>query len=350
MNWILLSMLVIGILKFGQALIAPLLVAVFIWYLMNAVAEYYRRIIPLKNPFLNGAASLAAAIGTFAIFVAVFVLNIRPIASQFQEKLPLIQGKITYLLAYVAETFGVSTDLAWVPNIQNLAMAVGSSVANLAASVGIIAIYVLFLFIEQGTFKNKLKALFGTPEKYNRLDKILSKIDHGIKRYLFVKTAISLSTAIASYILMSAVGIDLALFWAFLIFMLNYIPTFGSIIAVSLPVLYAFASLSLGAAFWMTAGLIGFQILFANIIEPRIMGKTLNLSTLAILVNLVFWGMMWGAIGMFFSVPLLVAIFIITSHLKPTQNIAILLSSNGQLAADDEPAHAAPKKKPKSSY
>ncbi|MDR0319637.1 MAG: AI-2E family transporter [Rickettsiales bacterium] len=349
MNWVLLAMLVVGILKFGQALLAPLLVAVFIWYLLNAVAEYYRRIFTVKNPVAATVGSFAAAIGTFAIFALVFLVNIRPISSQFQEKLPLIESKISSLLHYVADNFGIATDFAWMPSIQSVAVSVGSSVANLAASVGIIMVYLLFLFIEQGTFRNKFKKLFDSNEKYARWHKIISKIDAGIKRYLFVKTAISLATATTSYALMSAAGIDLALFWAFLIFMLNYIPTFGSIVAVSLPVLYAFASLSLPAAVWMTGGLIGIQILFSNIIEPRIMGRTLNLSTLAILVNLVFWGMLWGAVGMFFSVPLLVAAFIVLSHLKPTRQIAVLMSANGDLPDDTDSTPAKPAPKPKKS-
>jgi predicted PurR-regulated permease PerM len=78
-------------------------------------------------------------------------------------------------------------------------------------------------------------------------------------------------------------------------------------------------------------GLIGLQILFGNIIEPKLTGKTLNLSTLAILINLVFWGMIWGIAGMFFSVPILVAILIVTAQFDSTRWIAILLSADGNI-------------------
>ncbi|MCL2629601.1 MAG: AI-2E family transporter [Alphaproteobacteria bacterium] len=341
MNWILIAMLSIGILKFGQSLIAPLLVAVFIWYLLNAVAAYYKKILPesYRNGMAANIASIIASVGTFAGFVLLFSKNVRPVVAQFQQSLPLIQERITSLLTHLAQQLDITLDFTWLPDMQRLAMSIGSSVASLATSIGIISIYVLFMFIEQGTFKNKMKNLFASEQKYEMWNRIISKIHAAIKKYLFVKTAISLATGLASYALMAALGLEMAMFWAFLIFILNYIPTFGSIVAVTLPVAYAFASMSVGLAAWITAGLIAMQILFSNIIEPKLMGKTLNLSTLAILVNLVFWGMLWGAVGMFFSVPLLVGAFIITSHLKSTRRIAVLLSADGRIPEikEDEP-------------
>ena len=86
----------------------------------------------------------------------------------------------------------------------------------------------------------------------------------------------------------------------------------------------------------VAVGLIGLQILFGNIIEPKLTGKTLNLSTLAILINLVFWGMMWGVAGMFFSVPLLVATFIVTAQFDSTRWIAVLLSADGNIPNKSE--------------
>lgn len=340
MQWVWISLLLIGILKFGQALLAPLLVAVFVWYLLNAIAEYYKKLIPGFK--FAGVISGLASVATFGGLITIFAKNVRPVFAEVQEKLPQIEERITSVIQYVAEKFNITTELSWLPSLQDTALYVGSSVAGLAASIGIITIYVLFMFVEQSTFKNKFKNLFETNEKFAHAKKVLTQIDAGMKKYLFAKTAISLATALCAYVLMSALGLDLALFWAFLIFVLNYIPTFGSIIAVVLPAAYAFASLSVISATWIMAGLIGLEILFANILEPKIMGKTLNLSTLAILVNLVFWGMLWGAVGMFFSVPILVAIFIIASHIKPLRKVAVLLSADGVI--DNKNSEEKPKK------
>ena len=127
-------------------------------------------------------------------------------------------------------------------------------------------------------------------------------------------------------------GLDFAGVWAFIVFVTSYIPTIGAIIACSLPILYSLAvSSNLHTPILVATGLIGLQILLSNIIEPKLTGKTLNLSTLAILINLVFWGLLWGVAGMFFSVPLLVATFIITAQFDSTRWIAVLLSADGNI-------------------
>ena len=104
-----------------------------------------------------------------------------------------------------------------------------------------------------------------------------------------------------------------------------------------MPILFAILmGMTLNEVILVSLGLIGLQILFGNIIEPKLTGKTLNLSTLAILINLVFWGLIWGVAGMFFSVPLLVATFIITAQFDSTRWIAILLSADGKIPDKNE--------------
>jgi predicted PurR-regulated permease PerM len=153
-----------------------------------------------------------------------------------------------------------------------------------------------------------------------------------MKKYLFVKTFIAAATGIGAYIWLRIIGLEFAGVWAFLVFIMNYIPTIGSIVACSLPILYALISGdSLHLPILTASGLIILEVLFGNILDPKLMGKTLNLSTLAILINLVFWGVLWGIAGMFFSVPILAAIFIITAQFDSTRWIAVILSADGQI-------------------
>jgi predicted PurR-regulated permease PerM len=147
-----------------------------------------------------------------------------------------------------------------------------------------------------------------------------------------MKTIISGMTGLTAYIWLRAIGLEFAGAWAFLMFIMNYIPTIGSIIACALPIMFALAvGPSIHLAILTAAGLIGLEILFGNILDPKLTGKTLNLSTLAILINLVFWGMIWGFVGMFLSVPLLMIIFIITAQFDSTRPIAVLLSARGNI-------------------
>ncbi len=211
------------------------------------------------------------------------------------------------------------------------------SAANLATSIGMVVIYMLFMFVEQSTFNRKFAAMFPNRRQSKKMRYIIDSIDENMKKYLFMKTLISAATGIASYIWLRSIGLEFAGVWAFIVFIANYVPTIGSIVACSLPILYALISApTLHQPILVASGLIGLQIVFGNIIEPKLTGKTLNLSTLAILINLVFWGMIWGIAGMFFSVPLLVAVFVITAQFDSTRPIAVLLSADGKIPDKSE--------------
>ena len=153
-----------------------------------------------------------------------------------------------------------------------------------------------------------------------------------MKKYLFVKTFISAVTGILSYVWLRSLGLEFAGVWAFIVFITSYIPTIGAIVACGQPKLYSLINApTLQQPVLVASGLNGMQIIFGNILEPKLTGITLNLSTLAILINLVFWGMIWGVAGMFFSVPLLVATFIITAQFDSTRWLAVLLSADGKI-------------------
>jgi len=135
-----------------------------------------------------------------------------------------------------------------------------------------------------------------------------------------------------SYIILIFLGVDYSEFWAFLIFLLNYIPTVGSLIATIFPALLAliqFESFTYFLIVFVSIALI--QFIIGNIIEPRLMGRSLNLSALVVLFSLALWGSIWGVVGMFLCVPITVILMIIFSNFEKTRPIAVLLSSNGKI-------------------
>ena len=219
-----------------------------------------------------------------------------------------------------------------IPNIANIAAGIGASVAGIVTSTGMILVYMIFLFVEQSTFNKKFSALIPNKKEYKKARFIVDSIDDNMKKYLFMKTLLSGITGVLSYFWLQMIGVEFAGIWAFIVFITSYIPTIGAIVACALPILYSLVTApSLQQPLLTAAGLIALQVIFGNILEPKLTGKTLNLSTLAILINLVFWGMIWGVAGMFFSVPLLVAIFIITAQFDSTRWIAVLLSADGKI-------------------
>ena len=341
MNGIIVFIGMVMLLWIGRSILIPLLVAVFLWYLINAIAAYFRKVLPFsycerKCPvfwpnFFNVLSILLAAFSLLYLFYA-FATQINPMFSELVSRIPEIQSKLISLSTDLFHKLGLSFDINMFPNLTDIVKTVGASAANLATSLGMILIYILFLFVEQSTFHHKMDNLFETKSKTKKFKFMIESFDKNMKKYLFVKTVIAAATGLGAYIWLSIIGLEFAGVWAFLVFIMNYIPTIGSIVACALPILYALISTnSLHLPILTAGGLIFLEIIFGNILDPKLMGKTLNLSTLAILINLVFWGLLWGIAGMFFSVPILAAIFIITAQFDSTRWIAVLLSADGQI-------------------
>lgn len=332
---------IIFILWLGRSIFIPLLIATFLWYLINAISAYYRKVFPFKKardghypmPSLvfDWTSNILAA-ATIGGFIYLFITQIRPMSAELIAVLPEMHARLLNLGEYISNQLGLQFDATLIPNISKIAANVGISAASIATTIGMIVVYMLFMFVEQSTFNRKFAAMFPNRRQSTKMRYIISSIDTNMKKYLFVKTFISATTGILSYVWLRSIGLEFAGVWAFIVFIANYIPTIGSIFACALPILYSLISApTLEQPILVACGLIALQIILGNILEPKMTGKTLNLSTLAILINLVFWGMIWGVAGMFFSVPLLVATFIITAQFDSTRWIAVLLSAEGKI-------------------
>ena len=347
MNNLVFFIALIFLLWIGRSIFIPLLFATFLWYLLNAIAAYYRKIMPcyristgacrvptrLYN-FISGVLSLATVGGVIYLFAT----QIQPMLFELYNSTPILQQKLFVFSNYIAEKTGFHLDMSLVPNLPQIATYIGSSLAGIATSIGMVLIYLIFMFVEQSSFNKKIDAMPISKLKSKKLRYILNSIDENMKKYLFTKTFISGATGICAYVLLRIIGLEYASVWAFIIFILNYIPTIGSILSCALPISFALIS---GDSWHLTLftaiSLIALEIVFGNIIDPKLTGKTLNISTLAILINLVFWGMIWGPAGMFFSVPILVAIYITTAQFSSTRWIATLLSTDGKIPDETQP-------------
>ena len=342
MNGIILFVALILFLWLGRSILIPLLVATFLWYLINATATYVRKLFPFNSDNARATRPIVArtfdwtsnilAVLAMCGLMYFFATQIQPMFRELLIALPELQHKFVQFGNYLSQSVGLHFDASMIPNIANIAAGIGASVAGLVTSTGMILIYMIFMFVEQSTFNKKFSALIPNKTEYKKARYIVDSIDDNMKKYLFMKTLLSGITGVLSYFWLQMIGVEFAGIWAFIVFITSYIPTIGAIIACALPILYSLVTApSLQQPLLTAAGLIALQIIFGNILEPKFTGKTLNLSTLAILINLVFWGMIWGVAGMFFSVPLLVAIFIITAQFDSTRWIAVLQSADGKI-------------------
>jgi predicted PurR-regulated permease PerM len=191
---------------------------------------------------------------------------------------------------------------------------------------------VFFLIAEDNLFSRKLTMLSIDPARIEGFRSIVRQVHGAVRTYLVVKTAMSLLTAILSYLLLLMFGVDFPILWAFIIFLLNYIPYIGSMLATLLPAAFAvFQFQSFAMFLWVFLAIQIVQVVVGNIIEPKVMGKTLNLSPLGVLLALTFWGIIWGITGMILSVPITSVMVIIASRFASTRFIAVMLSETGEL-------------------
>jgi predicted PurR-regulated permease PerM len=214
------------------------------------------------------------------------------------------------------------------------------SVADLLESAVLVLIYALFMLVELRSLPAKLTALFPDRVRRQRVVLVMQRIDRDIHTYLGVKTAVSLTTALLAYILMRIVGLDFSEFWALLIFILHFIPTIGVILATVFPTLLAAVQFDhIGPCLAVGIGITAIAMLMGNIVEPNIMGETLNLSPLTVIIALILWGTVWGIVGAFLCVPLTVILVIVLSNFRATRWVSILLSKTGKVHFGDPPAN-----------
>jgi AI-2 transport protein TqsA len=208
----------------------------------------------------------------------------------------------------------------------------GGQAGNLLVAIVLVILYVGFLFAERPWFAAKISRLFPQPGRPENVDDILTSISRSIHHYLLVKTAVSAVTGILVYLLLLLLGMDFAETLALLSFILNFIPNIGSIVATILPALVALVHYDGWAMVLVVLVSVGgVQFLIGNIVDPMLMGRALHLSSFAIILSLTFWGAVWGIIGMFLAVPIMVMVMIVCSHVPALRPIAILLSRDGNL-------------------
>lgn len=201
---------------------------------------------------------------------------------------------------------------------------------NLLSASTLIILFVGFLFAERIWFATKLENLMGEPAKAARVGRIIRSIIRRVNHYLLVKTGVSAVTALAVYAVMIFFELDFAAPMAILTFVLNYLPSVGSIIATFLIALVAYMQLTEPATALLIFVLVGMiQFMLGSVIDPMLMGKTLRVSSFGIIISMAFWGALWGVPGMFLAVPIMVATMIVCSHIPSARPVAVLLSREG---------------------
>ena len=324
----------------GAEIVAPFALAVFVWLVMEGFAREIRRPIPK----LPAWAARLIAVSVVVIAIVVFIGVLRGAVMEFASKSDDYETRINGIIVHVYSMLGLSD----APKLSTLIFSNATvrfvepaltSVRGMASDLVLVLIYVAFLYVSSARYPRKIVQIFPKHDARGHAMAVMNEIRRAMEQYLWVQTALSIITTALTYVTLLAVGLDNALFWAFVIFVLNYIPTIGSIVAAILPALFAIAQPTWPS--WMPtdpmwSALIVFlavsvwQFAIGNFMGPRMTGSSLNISALVVLLSLAVWGALWGLTGMFLSAPLTVLIMIVLAQIPGARWIAILLSEDGR--------------------
>ncbi len=215
-------------------------------------------------------------------------------------------------------------------NPEHYIAAVASAVGDVAEKAVLVLIYLGFLFASRAGFGRKLDEMFEAGRQAEALV-VMARIQNGVEGYIFLQTVVGLLVAAGSALIMWIMGLSHVMFWAFLIFLGNYIPVIGVAIAVLIPTVFGLIELD---AIWKALAIfIAMEVVHfvaAHVILPRMQGERLNMDPLVVLLSLAFWGVIFGVAGAFLSTPLTVMVMAVCAEFRATRPIAALLSADGR--------------------
>ena len=339
--WLILIIGSILILMFFGNLLKPLVIAIIFWYIIRVISNFITsiKIGKLTIPdWLGKLISLILIIIAIYSFVNIVAINLKQIAGRMDH----YNARQDNLLKRGADFLGLDDfekDIKDLPGSTELRPYLTKLVNGLTEGVGyavIIVIYLIFILVEEFIFKKKINFIYQNARNYEEMKKVMDQMNNSIKRYLTVKTFASFLTALLAYIVLLIIGVNFPLLWAFIIFTFNFIPYVGSFIATLLPAIFASLQFdSLSYFLWTFLSVQAAQTLVANFIEPKIVGRSLNLSPLVVFVTLTIWGTIWGVLGMFIAVPVTSILVIVLAQFPNTRYVAVLLSESGDISKND---------------
>lgn len=318
---------VVAGLKFAGPLLIPLALAMVIAAVSVPIVRWLER---FRVP--HALAILVAVVLDLAVLAGMVSL-VGSSINDFYKALPRYQARITAV---------VREDIAWldahgvhlskqineqitsIGNVMDLVGSLLSSVMSAITTSLLVSLLMVFILFEIRRWELKIRYAMGDPQADLRR---FATAARELQKYLFVKTGISLVTGLLCGTWCAILGLDFPVLWGLIAFLLNYIPTIGSILAGIPPVLLAWVVFGPGAALGTATGYLVVNFTLGNVIEPRLMGRALGLSPLVVLVSMVFWWWLWGPLGALLSAPLTMGVKIALAQTTDLRWVAILLGS-----------------------
>jgi len=316
--------------KSASPILIPFLLSMFIAIVLSPAFSYF------KSKRIPDAIAMTLVIVLFMIFIGLIVKLIGTSITDFSANIDVYAVKLTQYydsLSLFAAGFGVVipidefSTLLDSKRIMTFATTMLQSIGTMFTNSFVVLLTVIFMLLESSHFKEKIDIADGTRDTVIHIEAIFAKI----KSYMVLKAMVSLLTGFIVWISLLLIGTEYAFLWAVLAFMLNFIPNIGSIIAAVPAVLITLVQLGPISALFVTGVYLFVNVVVGSIIEPKIMGKGLGLSTLVVFLSLLFWGWLLGMVGMLLSIPLTIMAKIAFDAHGNTKWVSVLLGSGENL-------------------
>ena len=335
------AVIVIQGLRFAQPILLPVALAGFLAIICLPLVIWLAGRVPRSLAIFVAVLVVA---GVFGLLIVVASQQLPALQSQILRQIQAITPQLDPWLSqieswtpFIGEGELRSAVLGFinVTSLTALATTTTTWALSFVSSTFLVFLLLVFALGEAVVLPRKVRAIASDALAS---DKRFGKIVDEVQGYLVIKTLVSLGTGTLLGTWSWAMGLDLPILLGLIAFVLNYVPTIGSIIAsvpaIALalvqvdPVTASFAGIDVQRAAIVGAGYLTVNVVFGNWLEPTLMGRRLGLSTLVVVLSLVFWGWLWGPVGALLSVPLTMMVKIMLENTPDLRWIAVLLDKN----------------------
>ncbi|MEA1910343.1 MAG: AI-2E family transporter [Spirochaetota bacterium] len=324
-----------AVMKLASSVMLPLVIAGILAVTLSPLINFFYKNLHIPRNF---AVILVIAVVFGVVFL--IVLFIQSSIGAFIDEYPKYSARFsvlnTTLVKFIEEKVGISYDffgqIEWSGTLLKYLGSLSSSLVSFASSGLVIMIFLIFMLLENPFAPKKLILAFKV-DNGEKISKILNRITAQVVKYLNLKFFISIGTGILVWFSLFLIGLDFAPMWGVFAFLLNFIPSVGSVILMVITILMGFIQFypEPGRIIAVIISMVGIQTVIGNFIDPRLQASRLDISPIVILFSLVFWGWIWGIVGMFLAVPLTVIIQIICQNIPFLYPVSILIGSGRKL-------------------
>jgi AI-2 transport protein TqsA len=327
-------------LKASAVVTMPLAFAFFVAILVHPIERTLAARLPRRLEWLGVACAMLAVVGTLALALSLIALALEPVVARAPQYADQLQGQWDSLRAWardqglaMPEASDLRSRLAS-GGMQGLLSGL-SSAGEVLAFLALVFFFTLLMLIEASSWRRKTEVALRRRHTAAVLGTVPA-VAQKVRWFMLIRTVVGVVSGLLATTWLWLLGVDFAPFWGVLFFLLNYLPNIGSIIAGLPPTVLAFVQLGFGWGLLAAGGLIVLEQIMGNFLDPRLQGRTLNVSSLVVLLSVLLWGWIWGVPGALIAVPLTVTLILVCANTDALRPIAVLLSGEGETDEPDQ--------------